>query len=892
MRHDLDFVLDLIDYGQYVEARAALDTISQPTCETQLLSALIEIDTGNPERAADGVSGLLERRLSVRERILHLFVMGRVAYILGRPEASAHFRQAVRLALNSGDRKLLARAQGRLASFALHRVSIESALPELALLRRYAFAAGDSHALTIFHCRAAEIEMKRGKYGAALKHLRDADALVADTADVAMRATADRLRANVALFSSDPQVALAPCRRAVEILERTGAKHSLIATLSTLGHIHTLLGSFSAAESALNRVLALSASLPVMLSTFDGLLKVALARRDAAAAKKCITSIDSLGSFGPDHYDWLWHIPTRATWLVQEGRFHEAGDLLRQHAQGAAGSSDHRLLTKFVLAEVETLIAGKHALEAAGRLSAAVASLPTITLEDFVDINTVAARLAPLHSESFVRRSQRAKTIAFSGTIQTYPLTTTAPGESRSNVLHAAGSLFGIGLHSELLAHEIADLLWAADCVTEVQITTDADQKSVTAASLDAHAATSFIEVGGEIGPGYRVLARPRHGTESQMALMGVQLLARAANSLAEARRRERFEPSVWPESLSDHQFGMVVAAETMKQLIDTTRRVATSNATVLITGESGIGKELLARALHQASHRSDKPFTPFNCTAVSREMLDSQLFGYRRGAFTGAQEAFAGVIRAAAGGTLFLDEIGELPLDIQPKLLRFLEAGEIHPLGEPRPINVDVRIVAATNANLEALVEDGRFREDLFYRLNVVRLQVPPLRERREEIPLLVQHFLDSFCREARKTGIRLAEQTMEYLVLYKWPGNVRQLANELRRMVALGEPDTVLMPEHLSHEIASSRRTIPTGPGPTAPTEFVVRMDQPLSAAMEHLERSMIRYALAAAGERLEDAARMLGLSRKGLYLKRQRLKMATDAADAGEQPVDKLG
>jgi DNA-binding NtrC family response regulator len=320
----------------------------------------------------------------------------------------------------------------------------------------------------------------------------------------------------------------------------------------------------------------------------------------------------------------------------------------------------------------------------------------------------------------------------------------------------------------------------------------------------------------------------------------------------------------------------MIVAAASMHELLNVTRRVATSNAIVLFTGESGTGKELLARALHDASPRRDRPFIPFNCTAVARDMLDSQLFGYRRGAFTGAQEGFAGVIRAATGGTLFLDEIGELPLDVQPKLLRFLESGEIHPLGETQPTIVDVRVVAATNANLERMVDEGRFREDLFYRLNVVRLPVPALRERREEIPLLAQHYLGLFSREAQKAGIRLAEETMEYLVLYKWPGNVRQLANEMRRMVALAESGAVLMPEHLSHAIASSRRTIPSSQRELAPTEFVVRVDQPLSAAVEHVERSMIQYAMRVADGRQEDAARLLGLSRKGLYLKRERLKM----------------
>ena len=163
----------------------------------------------------------------------------------------------------------------------------------------------------------------------------------------------------------------------------------------------------------------------------------------------------------------------------------------------------------------------------------------------------------------------------------------------------------------------------------------------------------------------------------------------------------------------------------------------------MLITGESGTGKEVVARAIHDTPTARDKPFVPFNCAAIPREMLESQLFGHRRGAFTGADRDNPGVIRAARGGTLFLDEIGELGLDLQPKLLRFLESGEISPLGETTPFTVNVRIVAATNANLERLVQDGRFREDLFYRLNVVRLPIPPLRERRDEIPALVHHFI-----------------------------------------------------------------------------------------------------------------------------------------------------
>src|SRR5262249_10101773 len=205
-----------------------------------------------------------------------------------------------------------------------------------------------------------------------------------------------------------------------------------------------------------------------------------------------------------------------------------------------------------------------------------------------------------------------------------------------------------------------------------------------------------------------------------------------------------------------------------MRELMTLARRVATTNVSVLITGESGTGKEILARAIHRFSARADKPFVPFNCTAVPRELLESQLFGYRRGPFTGAQRDHLGLIRAAKDGTLFLDEIGELGLDLQPKLLRFLESGEINPLGEPSPFNVNVRILAATNRDLEELVQEGRFREDLFYRLNVVRLAIPPLRERRDEIPALVHHLTARAASEFGKGRVRVAEDTMEHLLLY----------------------------------------------------------------------------------------------------------------------------
>ena len=312
---------------------------------------------------------------------------------------------------------------------------------------------------------------------------------------------------------------------------------------------------------------------------------------------------------------------------------------------------------------------------------------------------------------------------------------------------------------------------------------------------------------------------------------------------------------------------GFVCASAAMQRVADQIQRLQGNDLTVLITGESGTGKDLVARAIHAGSPRRGSMFLPYNCTSATRELADSQLFGHRRGSFTGAVADQPGVLRSAVGGTLFMDEVGDLPLDVQPKLLRFLEQGEVLPVGDTRPQRVDVRVVAATNADLEQRVSEGTFREDLFYRLSVIRIHVPPLRDRREEIPHLSTFFLREASERLNKPGVRLSPETLDLFDAFSWPGNVRQLRNEVQRAVAMASNEGVVTPELLS-SVFNTPFDRPDAPVRTRASRV------PLSVAVERLEREMIEAALAKASGNISETARSLGLTRRGLYLKMERL------------------
>lgn len=322
---------------------------------------------------------------------------------------------------------------------------------------------------------------------------------------------------------------------------------------------------------------------------------------------------------------------------------------------------------------------------------------------------------------------------------------------------------------------------------------------------------------------------------------------------------------------------GFIHSSPAMTELVEEVYKIRSSDVTVLVTGESGTGKELVSRAIHTISSRKDKVFIPFNCTAIPKELAEGHLFGYRKGAFTGAVTDSPGLIRAADGGTLFLDEVGDLPLDVQPKLLRFLQEGEIQPLGEKNPIQVDVRVIAATNMPLEDKVAEGTFREDLYYRLNVIRLRVPPLRERRSEIPPMINYYINHYSAKFGRRDLTITPQTIDLLMVCEWAGNVRQLCNEIQRLVARAADGDVLGPEQLSTDLKRNVTPLTAFDSKEngATSSFssfygVGKKGVTIEEAVSELEIQMINDALRRHDWNISRVARELGLTRRGLYMK----------------------
>jgi len=351
----------------------------------------------------------------------------------------------------------------------------------------------------------------------------------------------------------------------------------------------------------------------------------------------------------------------------------------------------------------------------------------------------------------------------------------------------------------------------------------------------------------------YDYLGKPFHPDEVLLVLRKAE--ERERLRLENLRLRKEISRARGPSEL-------IAEGAAMRDLMRVVEKVAPTSTTVLIEGESGTGKEVVARALHELSPRAERPFVAVNCGAIPEQLIESELFGHAKGAFTDARTAKRGLFDEADGGTLLLDEVGELPLQLQPALLRVLQEGEVRRVGDSRSTRVDVRILAATNRDLAQLVQAGRFREDLFYRLNVVDLKLPPLRERTDEIPALAARFLE---RHAARIGVprrRLSPKALEMLAAYRWPGNVRELENALERALVLSEED-LIEPDALPEPVRAGSSPEPV-PSALDPDDLSVKRGQRV------LEADLIRRALERTGGNRTRAAELLELSPRALLYK----------------------
>jgi transcriptional regulator with PAS, ATPase and Fis domain len=455
-------------------------------------------------------------------------------------------------------------------------------------------------------------------------------------------------------------------------------------------------------------------------------------------------------------------------------------------------------------------------------------------------------------------------------------------------------AMLGAGHSVDLLAHRTLALLRAAGFGSKLTVEDESGcefQPDPTARCETTTEGDCEMELRGS---DRRVTIRVREVSrlEEIAVIRGVADIARTAVQQTSGTPLEDDDETLWPRTVLTSHEEHVFRSPRMIELVAVAMRMAAVPMPILLTGETGTGKEVFAQLIHDHSKAKRGRFVPFNCAQIPRDLVESQLFGHRRGAFTGASETFAGIIRDADNGTIFLDEIGELDLAIQPKLLRWLERNEVHPVGELRPVPVSARLVAATNCDLVAMVAQGRFRSDLYYRLGGMTIALPPLRERKDEIPALAEVFLTQALRQTGRKGIRLGDDFVAALLLYQWPGNLRELSNEIRRVVAMASDGATLSSADLLPHITerwNARVTVAVTP---ARLRVDVGLDQTLAKAVDELEQKFIEHALSVTQGRVTEAAGLLGLSRKGLFLKRRRRGLVPRATLESASPADAVG
>jgi DNA-binding NtrC family response regulator/tetratricopeptide (TPR) repeat protein len=894
-----------VSQGRFKDAFAALvPHRDEPGCDQSLIAELLQF-LGRSQDAEKIAARLLEdegAELAVRARatsvLANLFLERREI-----ENAATMFQRAAALASDAQADRLACSVRQLLLSVIADSASPDAVATLTSELRRSVLNLGDESLLAAFHVRLARIEAQRGSLDVAGHHLHRARSLLDLRENHYIRAQLELVASGLSALMTDYPAAAKHATVALDEAVTAGHRQTELGAKSNMALFQLRAGNLREAERILRDVVPSDFSKTKYIGPLDNLAQLLLLRGNL---KKCEAVLAEIHRRASQHSDaWTsWEelealetfarlSMAKLDWSAACSECDRAIDL--------AGSRNDRLLeTSFRIRKAECLLRARNVVGAAEEATAVAEKNFAHPPGLLAEIHRVTGLILNVGNQTLagvsrVRRAVRIATVLGPVFTKIDAIRDDAELDQHSDnvlssqlenpiTLDAVAAMLDLSSHPELLGREAFALLEATGACSAIALVARRPRRAPdvlacrgwdparAAAAARASGPHAIVPLGQRADRAFELVVEPARDLLSRCTVVAVRKVIAAALALEAYRRDERQRASLWPADELDPDAEEIVAAAPMLDTLATARKIAPLDIPVLITGETGTGKEMLARAIHRVSPRAGRPFLPFNCTALPREMVESQLFGYRRGAFTGAQDAFPGVIRAAAGGTLFLDEIGELPAEVQPKLLRFLDTHEIHPLGEAHPLHVDVRVIAATNANLDQMVSQGRFREDLYYRLNVIRFRLPPLRERREEIPPLARHFLRRAADEFRKGQLSLSDETMEDLLLYGWPGNVRQLANEIRRMAALADSEGTLESSALSPEVLASRRIVRADR--PASDEVVVRVDQPLGEAIALIERLMVRRALERAEGRVETAARMLGISRKGLFLKRRRL------------------
>jgi len=747
---------------------------------------------------------------------------------------------------------------------------------------------GEANAAIALHVFASEAYAKRGVLAPARRHLIAAQDLLRLTENPWLGGLVAIGGFCLSYLEMDYAAAENAAKQALRLSRISGHLRSEFAAIIDLAHVWLQFGRLDDAGRMLRRASNMCDLSPRCRDCVrDGLAQLELRRGNLGSSRHLVDEV--LGSTSPRHaYPRVWGALTKAEMLLRQGLYQECRSQCEAALAALPVPTDKglalrlRLILSEVLAQTGSFTeAGRVAVRA--RQDAADSSLGLLAELNHRIANVLSLGGLELQAEALEDRAQRLAAPTLKRHVVGAPrrgLTSRDAGDepggrggdARTRVLDRTAAIFEQAGRPELAAAEVGRLLDDLDCCAQWAVVheTGASRFVVEASGPMTPAdlrhllndpAVFCIDLFERGGHRFSILAEPRPSIAATESLAAVLRLARHCASA---------QTGVLPGP-GDASAGADVAMTGMSAVLHIARRIADSDVPVLLLGETGVGKEWLARRIHEWSRRERSRFVGFNCAAVSREMIEAQLFGHRKGAFTGAVDGSVGVIRGADGGTVLLDEIGDVPLDCQAKLLRFLETGEVHGIGDVLPSATNVRVLAATNRRLEDLTATGLMRPDLFYRLSVVRIEIPPLRQRRDEIIPLGIEALHKFAKEFRKGHLRLSDASREVLSAYDWPGNVRQLVNELRRAAALASPDDIIEPRDLSPEIG-----VRPPPRVTHPSQITIELDQSLTEATDELERASILRALELCHGRREQAAALLGLSRKGLYLKCQRLNL----------------